>query len=146
MFSVDLVTLDDLSAEAMLESSQRVEQLADLFRRRVEPLPDPGPPQPLPGKPRTAIVPIQVVAIILYDLPNLYFIAICATVQPLNWCFLIVYRRHMAYSQPRNILRWISRIFIAGILSIIIGSIFWNIPQTDSTFLNGDRYKTLIQF
>lgn len=65
---VDLVTLDDLSAEAMLESSQRVEQLADLFRRRVEPLPDPGPPQPLPGKPRTAYLPIQVVAIILYDL------------------------------------------------------------------------------
>lgn len=62
---VDLVTLDDLSAEAMLESSQRVEQLADLFRRRVEPLPDPGPPQTLPGKPRTASVPIQVIAIIL---------------------------------------------------------------------------------
>lgn len=51
----------------MLESSQRVEQLADLFRRRVEPLPDPGPPQSLPGKPRTASVPIQIVAIILYD-------------------------------------------------------------------------------
>lgn len=51
----------------MLESSQRVEQLADLFRRRVEPLPDPGPPQPLPGKPRTAYVPIQIVAIILYN-------------------------------------------------------------------------------
>lgn len=67
LFSVDLVTLDDLSAEAMLESSQRVEQLADLFRRRVEALPDPGPPQTLPGKPRTAIVPIQIVAIILYD-------------------------------------------------------------------------------
>lgn len=66
IFLVDLVTLDDLSAEAMLESSQRVEQLADLFRRRVENLPDPGPPQPLPGKPRTACVPIQVVAIILY--------------------------------------------------------------------------------
>lgn len=64
------MTLDDLSAEAMLESSQRVEQLADLFRRRVEPLPDPGPPQPLPGKPRTASLPIQVVAIILYDQLN----------------------------------------------------------------------------
>jgi len=57
----------------MLESSQRVEQLADLFRRRVEPLPDPGPPKPLPGKPRTAIVPIQIVAIILYDTYNCYY-------------------------------------------------------------------------
>lgn len=50
----------------------------------------------------------------------------------------------MAYSQPRNILRWISRIFIAGILSIIMGTIFWNIPQTDFSFLNGDRYRTPI--
>ncbi|XP_015379710.1 PREDICTED: ATP-binding cassette sub-family G member 8 [Diuraphis noxia] len=111
-YYLDLVTLDDLSAEAMLESSQRVEQLADLFRRRVEPLPDPGPPKPLPGKPRTAIVPIQIVAIIL---------------------------RHMAYSQPRSSLRWISRFFIAGILSIIVGTIFSDIPATDPQLSFGDR-------
>lgn len=48
IFSVDLVTLDDLSAEAMLESSQRIEQLADVFRRKQEPLSDPGPPTTLP--------------------------------------------------------------------------------------------------
>jgi len=30
--SVDLVTLDDLSAAAMLESSGRIEQLAEIFR------------------------------------------------------------------------------------------------------------------
>ncbi|KAL4143680.1 hypothetical protein QTP88_005985 [Uroleucon formosanum] len=111
-YYLDLVTLDDLSAEAMLESSQRVEQLADLFRRRVEPLPDPGPPKPLPGKPRTAILPIQIVAIIL---------------------------RHMAYSQPRSSLRWISRFFIAGILSIIYGIIFSDIPATDPQLSFGDR-------
>lgn len=46
--AVDLVTLDDLSAEAMLESSQRIEQLADVFRRKQEPLSDPGPPTTLP--------------------------------------------------------------------------------------------------
>lgn len=45
---VDLVTLDDLSAEAMLESSQRIEQLADVFRRKQEALSDPGPPTTLP--------------------------------------------------------------------------------------------------
>lgn len=47
-FPVDLVTLDDLSAEAMLESSQRIEQLAELFRQKQEPMSDPGPPSSLP--------------------------------------------------------------------------------------------------
>lgn len=47
-FSVDLVTLDDLSAEAMLESSQRIEQLAEVFRQKQPPMSDPGPPSPLP--------------------------------------------------------------------------------------------------
>lgn len=45
---MDLVTLDDLSAEAMLESSQRIEQLADIFRRKQDQLSDPGPPTTLP--------------------------------------------------------------------------------------------------
>lgn len=48
MFSVDLVTLDDLSAEAMLESSQRIEQLAEVFRQKQQPMSDPGPPSSLP--------------------------------------------------------------------------------------------------
>lgn len=62
---MDLVTLDDLSAEAMLESSQRIEQLAELFRRRQEPLSDPGPPQGLPGKTRRANPISQIVAVFL---------------------------------------------------------------------------------
>lgn len=45
---MDLVTLDDLSAEAMLESSQRIEQLAEIFRQKQQPMSDPGPPSPLP--------------------------------------------------------------------------------------------------
>lgn len=52
----------------------------------------------------------------------------------------------MAYSQPRSSLRWISRIFIAGLLSIIIGAIFWDIPGTDPQLLNGDRYCIMIHF
>ena len=47
---VDLVTLDDLSAEAMLESSQRVEMLAEVFRRKQDPLSNPGATGPLPPK------------------------------------------------------------------------------------------------
>lgn len=45
---MDLVTLDDLSAEAMLESSQRIEQLAEIFRQKHEPMSNPGPPSTLP--------------------------------------------------------------------------------------------------
>lgn len=45
---MDLVTLDDLSAEAMLESSQRIEQLAEIFRQKQQPMSDPGPPSSLP--------------------------------------------------------------------------------------------------
>ena len=53
-FVVDLVTLDDLSAEAMLESSQRIEQLAEVFRQKQEPMSDPGPPSTLPMTVRTS--------------------------------------------------------------------------------------------
>lgn len=56
---MDLVTLDDLSAEAMLESSQRIEQLADVFRRKQEPLSDPGPPTTLPMAARSANCCVQ---------------------------------------------------------------------------------------
>lgn len=62
---MDLVTLDDLSAEAMLESSQRIEQLAELFRRRQEPLSDPGPPQGLPGKVRSANIFQKTIALFM---------------------------------------------------------------------------------
>lgn len=50
------MTLDDLSAEAMLESSQRIEQLSEVFRRKQEPLSDPGPPTTLPMTTRNANV------------------------------------------------------------------------------------------
>ena len=59
IFSVDLVTLDDLHDEAMLESTQRVEIIADTFRRRQDALSDPGPPLGLPCKVRKANVCIQ---------------------------------------------------------------------------------------
>lgn len=61
--TVDLVTLDDLSAEAMLESSQRVEMLAETFRRRQEALSDPGPPLPLPPKVRKENLCLQLLGL-----------------------------------------------------------------------------------
>lgn len=62
---MDLVTLDELSSEAMLESSERIELLAEIYRHRQEPMSEPGPPQPLPGKPKKASYFFQIIAIIL---------------------------------------------------------------------------------
>lgn len=63
LITVDLVTLDDLSAEAMLESSQRVEMLAETFRRRQEALSDPGPPGPMPPKVRKENLCLQLLGL-----------------------------------------------------------------------------------
>lgn len=45
---MDLVTLDDLSAAAMLESSGRISALANVFAGAHAP-PEPPPPVPLPA-------------------------------------------------------------------------------------------------
>ena len=63
--SVDLVTMDDLSNEAMLESSQRIDQLANAFKRRAEPLSDPGPPGMLPPKIKRANFIVQTFGILM---------------------------------------------------------------------------------
>ncbi|XP_039296176.1 ATP-binding cassette sub-family G member 8 [Nilaparvata lugens] len=111
-YYLDLVTLDDLSAEAMLESSQRIEQLAELFRRRQEPLSDPGPPQALPGKTRTANLCSQAVALLM---------------------------RQLIYSQPTSLTNWLTHVLLAAILSLIVGAIFWDVPKSDPQLLYADR-------
>lgn len=111
-YYLDLVTLDELSAEAMLESSQRIEQLAEVFRHRQEPLSDPGPPQTLPGKPRNASFIFRIVAIIL---------------------------RQMVYSQPQGFLSWISHLLIALFMSLLVGAVFWDIPASDPQLILNDR-------
>ena len=63
--SVDLVTLDNLSSEAMLESSQRINQLASTFKRRAEPLSDPGPPGIMPPKVKRANLMVQIVGLLM---------------------------------------------------------------------------------
>ena len=61
--TVDLVTLDDLSAEAMVESSQRIEQMASAYKRRAEALTDPGPPAILPPKIKRANLIVQCIGL-----------------------------------------------------------------------------------
>ncbi|KAL1464409.1 hypothetical protein WDU94_004059 [Cyamophila willieti] len=112
-YYLDLVTLDDLSAEAMLESSQRIEQLSELFRRREEPLSDP-------------------------PLPHLLIPKI-GSASPLRQVFAL-FLRQMAYSQPSSLLNWLSQLLIATILSVMIGCIFWDVPSSDSQLLLNDRF------
>ncbi|KAF5298110.1 hypothetical protein FQA39_LY02534 [Lamprigera yunnana] len=111
-YYLDLVTLDDLSAEAMLESSQRIEQLAELFRQKQEPMSDPGPPAALP-----------------------------MTTKNVN-CFaqaFVLFTKAMFYTQPHTFIQWIFLIIMSASLSLIVGAIFWDVPNTDSQLNLNDR-------
>uniref|UniRef100_A0A146KVC2 ATP-binding cassette sub-family G member 8 n=3 Tax=Lygus hesperus TaxID=30085 RepID=A0A146KVC2_LYGHE len=110
-YYLDLVTLDDLSAEAMLESSQRVDQLAALYRRRVPPLTD-VPPYTLPSPFKTPWIFSQAFTILLRD------------------CY---------YSQPVSFTCWILRVIVAALVSVIIGAIFWDIPSSDPQLVREER-------
>ena len=61
--AVDLVTLDDLSPEAHLESSQRVSELVEAFQRRQESLETPAPAGLLPPRVRRAGCCVQLMAL-----------------------------------------------------------------------------------
>ncbi|KAF2879508.1 hypothetical protein ILUMI_26662 [Ignelater luminosus] len=111
-YYLDLVTLDDLSAEAMLESSQRIEQLAEIFRQKHEPMSDPGPPSTLP-----------------------------MTVKNVN-CFaqaFVLFTKAMFYTQPNTFVNWIMLIIMSASLSLIVGAIFWDVPNSDSQLNLNDR-------
>ncbi|CAG7722118.1 unnamed protein product [Allacma fusca] len=101
-YYLDLVTLDDLSAEALLESSQRIETLADSYRRKQEPLSEPGPPSALPPKVKEAGAFMQIWAI---------------------WMYTIV------FTFPWNIVRWLVFMLTSAALSILVGAIYWNVRQ-----------------
>lgn len=99
-YYLDLVTLDDLSAEALLESSQRIDALADAYRRKQEPLADPGPPSPLPPKIHDAGACMQIWALWMYTL---------------------------VFTFPWNLVRWLTYLMLAAGLSVVTGAIFWNV-------------------
>ena len=63
-YYLDLVTLDNLSSEAMLESSQRIENLVDLYQRRSSNAVSlPGPPSIISSAIRKASFPIMFLAL-----------------------------------------------------------------------------------
>lgn len=117
--SVDLVTLDDLSAEAMLESSQRIDHLAELARTRLPPLSDPGPPGALPPSRSGPNIFLQIYALLL---------------------------RTLIYSQPWTLTRLLRKIVISASLSILLGAIFWDVASESNLYLRdriGYHYASL---
>ncbi|XP_049866326.1 ATP-binding cassette sub-family G member 8 isoform X2 [Pectinophora gossypiella] len=110
-YYLDLVTLDDLSAAAMLESSGRIEALAGVFAGAQSP-PEPPPPVPLPA-PVTR--------------PNA-FVQIFALVE-----------KSLVFTQMTTLSNVITRVLIAAIMSLITGTIFWDLPMTDAKLTQNDR-------
>ncbi|XP_056632614.1 ATP-binding cassette sub-family G member 8 isoform X1 [Diorhabda sublineata] len=112
-YYLDLVTLDDLSAEAMLESSQRIEQLAEIFRQKQQPLSDPGPPPS--------------------SLPMCMRHSNCCAAA------FILFTKSIIYTQSATFLNWLTVIILSASLSLILGTIFWDIPSSDSQLILNDR-------
>lgn len=110
---MDLVTLDDLSAAAMLESSARIESLANAWESMNSEPPLAAPPVALP-----------------------YF------VKSAGFCgqLFALFKRYSIYKQPGSILTWISKLIVAAILSLVIGCIFWDVPTTDPQLKFNDRF------
>ncbi|XP_046960224.1 ATP-binding cassette sub-family G member 8 [Vanessa cardui] len=110
-YYLDLVTLDDLSAAAMLESSGRIEALAGVFAG-AQSAPEPPPPVPLPAPAAR---------------PNV-----------LSQAFALV-EKSLLYTQMTTLSNVITRIIIAAVMSLITGTIFWDLPSTDAKLSQHDR-------
>lgn len=111
--AVDLVTLDDLSAAAMLESSARIETLANAWDQMNSEPPLAAPPAALP-----------------------YFVRRAGFCGQLS----AVFKRFVAYKQPGSLLSWISKLIVAAILSLLIGCIYWDVPTSDPQLKFNDRF------
>lgn len=99
-YYLDLVTLDNLSSEAMLESSERINLLGDTFLHRQEPLLDPGPPGIPPPKVKPSNMLVQILAL---------------------WI------RAMIYMFPFNFCKICTNVFIVALISTLIGAIYENV-------------------
>lgn len=111
--TVDLVTLDDLSAAAMLESSARIESLANAWEHMsADHHPQLAPPAPMPSFRRHAGFFGQIMALT---------------------------KRFILYKQPGSLLAWISKLISAAVLSLLIGCIFWDVPISDPQLELNDR-------
>lgn len=103
--------MDDLSAAAMIESSARINVLANSWEHDNVELAFPPP----------AALPI--------------FIKRSGFLEQT----ITLTKRFVAYKQPESILTWISKLIAAAILSLAIGFIFWDIPASDPKLDLNDR-------
>ncbi|KAJ8731790.1 hypothetical protein PYW08_014520 [Mythimna loreyi] len=110
-YYLDLVTLDDLSAAAMLESSGRISALANVFAG-AHAAPDPPPPVPLPAPLTRPNVFVQAGALI-------------------EKCLL--------FTQSTTLSNVITRVLLAAVMSLITGAVFWDLPATDPKLTQNDR-------
>lgn len=113
-YYLDLVTLDDLSAAAMLESSARIESLANSWDHIMSnEIPVGAPPANLPKYTKRAGFTKQ-------------FGALC--------------KRYIVYKQPSSLLTWICKLIVAAVMSLLIGCVFWDVPLSDPQLLLNDRF------
>lgn len=113
-YYLDLVTLDDLSAAAMLESSARIESLANSWDHIMSnEIPVGAPPANLPKYSKRAGFTKQ-------------FSALC--------------KRYIVYKQPSSLLSWICKLIVVAVISILVGCIFWDVPQSDPQLTLYDRF------
>jgi len=112
-YYLDLVTLDDLSAAAMLESSARIEAAANAWDQMNSEPPLAAPPTTLPYFVRSA--------------------GFCGQIYAL-------FKRYAIYKQPGSILSWISKLIVAAVLSLLIGCIYWDVPTSDPQLKFDDRF------
>ncbi|KAI1292780.1 ATP-binding cassette sub-family G member 8 [Halotydeus destructor] len=101
-YYLDLVTLDNLSPEAMLESSQRIESLVDNFGRRFpnNAISMAGPPSMTPPPLKKAVFPMQ---------------------------FLALWIRALIFTFPYNVIHLFGNLFLSLLLSIVCGTIYWHV-------------------
>lgn len=103
----------------MLESSQRIDHLAELARARMPALSDPGPPGPLPSSNSGAGIIFQTYALFL---------------------------RKLVYSQPWSLATLLRKILIAASLSVLLGAVFWDVVDDTNLYLRdriGFHYASL---
>lgn len=110
-YYLDLVTLDDLSAAAMLESSGRIEALAGVFAGAHSP-PDAPPPVPLPAPLHRPKPCAQAAAFM---------------------------QKSLIFTQMTTLSNLVTRVLIAAFMSIVTGTIFWDLPSTDAKLTQNDR-------